>query len=41
MDVSIEDAEKLFKEAIQTLKEEIPYKAEDCQYCVYIDENNA
>ena len=27
--------------AVGSLKEEIPYKAEDCQYCVYIDENNA
>jgi len=37
MDISIEDAEKLFKDAIQTLKKDIPDKTEECQYCKWAE----
>jgi hypothetical protein len=40
MDISISNAEKLFKKAIEVLKGKMPKSAEECEYCKWVEKHS-
>ena len=39
MEISVKNAEKIFKEALRVLKEKIPEANDDCKFCGWNKEN--